>query len=259
MQSFLNNADGLEDCEEDFDVPEYAIKDIEFFIWSMKLYKIRRYNKQRFWTEESRDAFYASKIEGGYRLESVAEHSWHVADCCLALLGRFPSLNERRVLELAIVHDKLEIITGDENPIGRDGTGLKTHAFNTSVGLDKAERETKALQEMMALTNHEYAARLEGMLKEYSNCTSDEAKFVKAVDKLQPLFYIIEKKQGILEDKHISFTFKYADKALVFPGIESHLNAAKALLIRLIAGKRGVSEKEIYSIAYAPQLDLFKE
>ena len=65
--------------------------DIDVILWSMNLYKIRRYTHQRFWESETLDAVYANRIEPFPRLESVAEHSWHVADTVLLLGGHFPT------------------------------------------------------------------------------------------------------------------------------------------------------------------------
>src|SRR5881227_2881552 len=98
--------------------------------WSMNLYKVRRYKRQRFWEAETLQTEYAELIEPFPHLESVAEHSWHVADTVLLLGGHFPSLNLDHCVKLAIIHDKMEILIGDKSPIGRSGTGSSTHAFN---------------------------------------------------------------------------------------------------------------------------------
>src|ERR1700686_1208986 len=120
--------------------------DIDLILWSVRLASIRRYFHQPFWKEETTDAEYADRIESYPRLESVAEHSWHVADIVLLLAPHFPILNVSRCAQLAILHDKLEIITGDLSPLDRSGTGASTHAFNENKQVVKLVSEEEALE-----------------------------------------------------------------------------------------------------------------
>ncbi len=112
-------------------------KDIDLILWSTRLSELYRFTHQRFWETETLANEMALKIEGEDkdrkpvpRAESVAEHSWHIADIILIIAPRFPQLQIERCLLHAILHDKLEIITGDKNPLGKNGKGTKTHAFN---------------------------------------------------------------------------------------------------------------------------------
>src|ERR1022692_3874259 len=97
--------------------------DVQAILWSMRLSSVTRFLDHRFWEPETTDAKRALQLEPRPRLESVAEHSWHVADSVLMLASRFPALDANRCLTLAILHDKLEIITGDWpacNPVGNE-------------------------------------------------------------------------------------------------------------------------------------------
>ena len=80
--------------------PAEIRRDIDTMLWSMRLCSIRRYFHQRFWEAETTEAEYASRLEASPRLESVAEHSWHVADTVVLLGGHFPSLNVHRCVTL---------------------------------------------------------------------------------------------------------------------------------------------------------------
>src|SRR6185369_4217888 len=86
------NDDLIVDSEIAIDKGE-AKKDIDAILWSMRLCSIRRYFHQRFWENETAEAEYASRVEASPRLESVADHSWHVADTVLLLASHFPSLD----------------------------------------------------------------------------------------------------------------------------------------------------------------------
>jgi HD domain len=119
--------------------------DIFALIEAFALQQVRRYFHHRFWESESIEAEFADRAEPGVKLENVAAHSWHVADATLLLMGHFDWLDRERCLTLAILHDKLEMFTGDANPVGRDGTGSTTHAFNEQAKLIKSEKERNAL------------------------------------------------------------------------------------------------------------------
>ena len=90
---------------------------------------MRRFYKQPFWESESESAARAADVEGEIRLESVADHSWKVADAVLRRGRHFAKLDRARALELAVLHDKLELLTGDLSPIDADGTGATTYVL----------------------------------------------------------------------------------------------------------------------------------
>lgn len=192
-------------------------KDVDLILWSTKLSGLYRFTNQRFWENETIQNEYSLRIEGvnplGFstpRAESVAEHSWHIADMVLVIAPRFSRLNIGRCLMHAILHDKLEIITGDKNPLGRDGKGTKTHAFNERKKIDKDNLEREAMDIYLNKLNS-YAFEIQkDILESTINTTSLESKFVKALDKIHPLSYIIRKKRGDMVDDHIIFTLKYS-------------------------------------------------
>src|SRR5438874_1376955 len=123
---------------------EAAVADIAVMRASLGLQTIRRYLDQRHWTEESAIAHAADEVEPGLKLENVAAHSWHVADAALLLAPHFPGLRLDRTLQLAILHDKLELITGDFDPVGTDGQGTDSHAFDAAAEHSKIRAELLA-------------------------------------------------------------------------------------------------------------------
>lgn len=103
------------------------------------------------------------------RVESVADHSYGLA--LLAWLLCPPDLDAGRVLELAMIHDLAEVRTGDLIP-------------SQEVPKEEKEQaeESALLQLTQGLSRAERALRL---LREYHGQESAEARFVKAVDKLE--------------------------------------------------------------------------
>lgn len=223
--------------------------DVDTMLWSMKLYATRRYNKHRFWEAETQDADYAARIEPFPRLESVAEHSWHVADTVLLLAGYFPSLDRNRCLRMAILHDKMELYTGDKNPIGKSGTGSTTHAFNEGKRLRKELSERGAIRKYIKRLSPPIRSEQSRDLFELLEGETQEALFVKAIDKLQALAYVLMKKKGKFEDKHLEFTLRYSHKAIeYYPGLEPHYQELLGRLIGQVARVRNMSVEEMKKI-----------
>lgn len=101
-------------------------------------------------------------------VESVADHSYGVA--LLVLLLCPPELNRARAVEMALLHDLAEVVTGDILPSAEVAAARK------------AADELEALRSLSApLGWQERACEL---LAEYHAQSSPEARFVKAVDKL---------------------------------------------------------------------------
>jgi 5'-deoxynucleotidase YfbR-like HD superfamily hydrolase len=234
-----------------------AKRDIDVMLWSMKLCSIRRYFHQRFWETETRDAEYADRAEPQPRLESVAEHAWHVADSVLLLAGHFPDLNAERCATLAILHDKMEIETGDQNPVGRDGTGRTTHAFSFQKRRSKTAAERSAIQSYLSRLRPAGRKYQESALLELLEGSTPEAHFVKAVDKLQALAFVLLKKCGDLSDRHLEFTMKYSQKVIgYFPALSVHYSELRSRLIVQVGRRRNCSVRRIEEWLRGEQMTL---
>lgn len=234
-------------------------QDVDIMMWSMRLQKIRRFFHLKFWEQETRDSEYAIKVEPNPRLESVADHSWHLADIILLIGRHYAFLDINKCIKLAILHDKLEILTGDLKPIGRDGTGTKTYAFDETQQFNKKMTEREAMQKYLSMLAPSAHPEQSALLDEIIECTAPEALFVKAIDKIQTLLYIYIKKKGNIDDKHLKFSLEYAEKALkYFPEIEPYYSEIRSRLIRQVAKKRSKSFKDIEKIFKSNQLHLFE-
>ena len=68
------------------------------------------------------------------RYESVADHTWRL---CLMILLFEDKLSEKfdisKTLKMALIHDLQEIISGDDSPMGDDGTGKTTYAYDENL------------------------------------------------------------------------------------------------------------------------------
>lgn len=233
-----------------------AERDVDVMLASLGLQLIRRYMGQHHWYAESQLARAADEAEPGLKLENVAAHSWHVADATLLLASNFPKLNGQHALELAILHDKLELFTGDLDPVGPDGQGTASHAFNPAARVVKTELELVALERYIAQLRVPIRERQRALMLETIYGESAEAQLVKGVDKIQALTFVLAKKAGTMTDEHLNFSLRYSAKAIdYFPGLIIHYRVLVQRLLTMIAEYRQVSIADVaarLSVAVRP-------
>jgi 5'-deoxynucleotidase YfbR-like HD superfamily hydrolase len=104
--------------------------------------------------------------------ENDAEHSWSLALMACALAPHIDkSLDVGRIAEFATVHDLVEVYAGDTSNFG-----------NESDKASKDKREHAALRKIQTkLTAFPWISET---IEQYEMQISEEAKFVKSVDKL---------------------------------------------------------------------------
>lgn len=225
---------------------EDAERDVDAMIEALGLQNIRRYMDQKHWAAESELARAADKMEPGLKLENVAAHSWHVADSIMLLAPHFPNVNAHHALELAVLHDKLELITGDFDPVGPDGQGATSHAFNTEAQADKVRAELAALECYLANLRQQVRERQRLLMLETIYVRSREARLVMAVDKLQALAFVLVKKNGAMTDEHLAFSLRYFARVVeYFPGLAVHYRVLIRRLLETIAAHRGVTPHQV--------------
>jgi putative hydrolase of HD superfamily len=117
-----------------------------------------------------------SPVAATPRRENDAEHSWHLALMALVLADRAREPVDRgRVVELVVLHDLVEVYAGD----------VSVH--DVAGRAAQAEREVAAADRLYALLPDEQGRRLRAGWEEFEAGTTAEARFARALDRLQPL------------------------------------------------------------------------
>ena len=113
--------------------------------------------------------------------ESTAEHTWRMGLFALSLRPWFPELDFGRVLALVLVHDLGEAIHGDISAVLQAGAP------------PKLEQERRDLLDLLTTAPDVVRRDFLALWEEYNAAATPEAKFVKAVDKLET---VLQHNQG---------------------------------------------------------------
>ncbi len=113
------------------------------------------------------------------RQENTAEHSWHLALAAIVLAEHANEpVDVGRVVEMLLVHDLVEIDAGDT---------FVYAAMDEAGRADQEAREQLAAERIFGMLPSDQAIRLRAMWDEFESKSSPEARFAKAVDRLQPM------------------------------------------------------------------------
>jgi putative hydrolase of HD superfamily len=124
-----------------------------------------------------------SSILDGSRKENSAEHSWHLALMAQVLAGYAPPGTDlSRVTAMLLIHDLVEIDAGD----------LFVYADATAQARQEAA-EHAAADRIFALLPPGQWRELRALWDEFEERRTPEARFARALDRLQPMlanFYL---------------------------------------------------------------------
>lgn len=110
------------------------------------------------------------------RRENTAEHSWQIA-LMAVLLAEYadPQVDINHVVTMLLVHDLVEIDAGD------------TPIYDEQARATQANREHRAADRIFGLLPQGQGRRLRALWEEFEAHQTPEARFAKAMDRLQPL------------------------------------------------------------------------
>ena len=159
----------------------------------------------------------ASRITDNSRQENSAEHSWH-----LTLFARVlhEYANEpadvEQVIMMLMVHDIVEIDAGD----------MPLHGVQNP---DQASIEQAAADRLFGLLPDDQGQLLRACWDEFEQAQSAEAKFAKAVDRLQPVLMNMLTEGGTWKDFDVTFEQVAQRTAQISTGSDSLWAAANAM------------------------------
>lgn len=118
------------------------------------------------------------------KAESVAEHSFGVASLALLVAAHDPSLDQARLLAIAVLHDQAEALLGDLPASARRLLGPEL----------KHQAEARAMQELFG--DLPQGSSLLTLWEEYASGGSREARLIKALDRVEMLMQALQYQQA---------------------------------------------------------------
>ena len=127
-------------------------------------------------TDKEKNILRQTHLSGHGRRENDAEHAWHMA-MMIYLLKEYSNeeIDVAKAMMMALIHDIVEIDAGDT--YAYDEEGLET----------QKERERKAAERIFGLLPEDQKDELKELFEEFEAYETPEARFVHAMDNLQPL------------------------------------------------------------------------
>jgi len=173
--------------------------------------------------EKLKSTFRYNKTADG-KEESSAAHSWRLSLMVFVAADALNlDLDVLRAIKIALVHDLAEAVTGDIDAIQIAEKRISKQ--------EKQELEIKAIKQIKVTLPQKIGEQIYGLWYEYEIGKSREAKFVKALDKLETLTQLVE--AGYKTYDKPEFIAGYADQAVGnFPKLTPLLKMVKQQLKR---------------------------
>ena len=113
----------------------------------------------------------------GSRRENAAEHSWKIATIALVLDEHAEPGTDLPKVKMLLIHGLVDIEAGD------------TYVHNQGDVGSQAERETRAAERIFGLLPEPHRTELHALWKEFEARETADARFARAIDRLQPLIH----------------------------------------------------------------------
>ena len=178
-------------------------------------------------------------LADGSRRENDAEHMWHLALAVLVLAEHAAEpVDVVRVLTMVLVHDLVEIDTGD------------VLVYDSAGRAAAATAERAAAERIFGLLPDDQGAALRQAWEEFEAGQTPEARFAAAVDRLQPILLNHAAGGGAWVEHSLDHDSVAARNAHVAVGSPALGEAVQRLLAD--AGERGMLRRSKAGAPFAP-------
>ena len=157
--------------------------------------------------DKEKNIFRQTHLSGHGRNENDAEHAWHMAVMAY-LLKEYSNepVDIAKVMLMCLIHDIVEIYAGD------------TYAYDEEAKKSQKIREEQAKEKIFSLLPEDQKQELSALFEEFEQGESAEAKFVKAMDNLQPLILNNSNDGGDWKEHGVGASQVYARQKGTAPG-----------------------------------------
>lgn len=151
-----------------------------------------------------------TKLFNSDRHENDAEHSWHLAMMVMVLAehSNVP-IDVLKVLKMVLIHDIVEIDAGD------------TFLYDTTKNHVNTDEEFVAAQRIFGILPPKQTQELIDIWVEFEEGKSNEAKFAKTMDRLQPILQNRSNQGGTWTEYNVSYETVFEKVKGIQKGSES--------------------------------------
>lgn len=172
-----------------------------------------------------------TKLINSDRNENDAEHSWHLAIMAVVLAEHANEpVDILKVVKMLLIHDLVEIDAGD------------TFIYDTQKDHTNTDEERLAAKRIFGMLPEAQAKELTDIWEEFEAGNSAEAKFARAMDRLEPLLQNSSNQGGTWKEFDVPYSKVYNKKKVIKDGAETIWNYAADLLNENVA--KGILRKD---------------
>ncbi|MFN3825228.1 MAG: HD domain-containing protein [Pseudorhodobacter sp.] len=148
--------------------------------------------------ERLKSVLRATTLCDGSRRENSGEHSWHLALYAMVLADHAPpGVAIDRVLRMLILHDLVEIDTGDVPIHSADGQAHGSTAVQ--------EAEALAADRIFGLLPPDLCDMFRALWEEFEAAETPDALFAKSLDRVQPVMQNLASDGGTWKTYNVTF------------------------------------------------------
>ncbi|MGK7392002.1 MAG: HD domain-containing protein [Candidatus Cyclobacteriaceae bacterium M2_1C_046] len=135
-----------------------------------------------------------TKLISKDRHENDAEHSWHLAMMAIVLAEHSnTSVDILKVLKMLLIHDIVEIDTGD------------IFYFDNNINHTNTEEEFIAAKRIFGMLPDDQAEEFINIWQEFEEGETEEAKFARSLDRFEPVLQNSANKGGTWAENDVSY------------------------------------------------------
>ncbi|KAF2328802.1 HD domain-containing protein [Flavobacterium ginsenosidimutans] len=171
-----------------------------------------------------------TKLFNSDRCENDAEHSWHLALMAIVLAEYSNEpIDVLKVVKMVLIHDIVEIDAGD------------VFIYDTVKSHDNTDEERLAANRIFGLLPKKQAEEFISIWEEFEAGETNEAKFARSMDRLEPLLQNTSNNGGTWKEFGVKYDKVYEKKSIIKNGSESLWNYAEGLINESV--EKGILEK----------------
>lgn len=165
-----------------------------------------------------------TKLFNSDRNENDAEHSWHLAMMTLVLSAHSEyKIDVLKVLKMVLIHDIVEIDAGD------------TFIYDQNKNHQNTDEELRAAKRIFGILPPNQAQEFLQIWNEFEEGISNEAKFAKSMDRLEPLLQNASNDGGTWKEFGIKYQTVYDKKKVIKEGSTTLWTYAEKLIDSSVA------------------------